>query len=238
VAELVARQPWYHTIELPFGITTPGAYDHRPLLDRYGLPESLAGKRVLDVGTADGFWAFELERRGADVTSIDIEDISQLDFPAALRRETTEGERADPLGEGFALAHRLRKSHVQRIPGTVYDLDPDRMGKFDLVHSGDLLVHLRDPPRALEQMRAVTAGESLFAEVFDPDLNSARTGEPGLVRYLGGWELSAWWLPGLDALVQMVIDAGFSDVEVLTTYNLPYRNARSGPWRAVIRARP
>ena len=28
----VERLPWYHTIELPGGIVTPGEYDHRPVV--------------------------------------------------------------------------------------------------------------------------------------------------------------------------------------------------------------
>jgi hypothetical protein len=36
----------------------------RPHLSNYPLPERLDGKRVLDVATFDGFWAFEPERMG------------------------------------------------------------------------------------------------------------------------------------------------------------------------------
>src|SRR5262249_12084216 len=68
----IAAHPWYHTIEFPDGTVTPGRFDHRPLVSRYGLPSDLSGKRALDVGSGDGFWAFTLERLGADVTSVDI----------------------------------------------------------------------------------------------------------------------------------------------------------------------
>jgi tRNA (mo5U34)-methyltransferase len=48
---------WYHRIELPGGVTTPG---WAPLsADAYRLPSDLAGKRVLDIGAWDGFWSFE-----------------------------------------------------------------------------------------------------------------------------------------------------------------------------------
>src|ERR1051326_1597538 len=57
---------WYHTLELPGGVVTPGMFDTRPAATKIGMPPSLAGKRCLDVGTSDGFWAFEMERRGAD----------------------------------------------------------------------------------------------------------------------------------------------------------------------------
>ncbi len=64
---------WYHTQELAPGLVTPGMFDLRPYVDRYGLPESIAGMRVLDVGTFEGFWAFEMERRGAEVVALDID---------------------------------------------------------------------------------------------------------------------------------------------------------------------
>ena len=54
---------WYHKIELPGGIVTPG---WAPIsVPSYGVPENLTGKRVLDVGAWDGFWTFEALKRGA-----------------------------------------------------------------------------------------------------------------------------------------------------------------------------
>src|SRR5579872_3409662 len=80
--DAIAAMPWYHTIELPGGIVTPGEYDHRPIVSKVPLPERLDGLRCLDVGTHDGFWAFEMERRGAaEVVAIDVEDPSELDWP-------------------------------------------------------------------------------------------------------------------------------------------------------------
>jgi len=47
---------WYHRIQLPYGITTPG---WAPLdAKAYGIPIDLTGKRVLDVGAWDGYWTF------------------------------------------------------------------------------------------------------------------------------------------------------------------------------------
>src|SRR6266540_1871728 len=67
----VREYDWYHSIELAPGLVTEGTFDHRPYVDRYGLPGDLSGRRALDVGTFDGFWAFELERRGARVDALD-----------------------------------------------------------------------------------------------------------------------------------------------------------------------
>src|SRR5262245_60846389 len=61
---------WYHAVDLGGGLVTPGDYDYRGQVGAFGLPADLSGKRVLDVGSATGFFAFEFERRGAEVVSV------------------------------------------------------------------------------------------------------------------------------------------------------------------------
>lgn len=81
LARAVGQLDWYHTIELPGGIVTRGYYDHRRLVSRLPIPASLAGRRCLDLASADGFWAFELARRGAAaVVSVDLSDASRQDW--------------------------------------------------------------------------------------------------------------------------------------------------------------
>src|SRR2546429_59313 len=65
LAARVASVSWYHSLSLPGGLITPGFFDTLDELERVPFPLSLDGKRCLDVATADGFWAFEMERRGA-----------------------------------------------------------------------------------------------------------------------------------------------------------------------------
>src|SRR5215510_1655747 len=115
------EHPWYHTIDLPDGSSTPGVFDTRAVAELVRWPAGLPGGRCLDVGTCDGFWAFEMERRGAaEVIAIDVDD-----------------------------------------------LDPSVHGRFDVVFCGTLLVHLRDPVRALERMREVCTGELVLVECVD-----------------------------------------------------------------------
>jgi tRNA (mo5U34)-methyltransferase len=226
---------WYHTIELPDGSVTPGKFDHRPLVPHYGLPETLSGKRVLDVGSGDGFWAFELERRGADVTSLDIETFADVDLPPALHRLFLDRPVDLFFRKALDVARRRLGSRVKLVNGPVYDLDPDEVGRFDFVHAGDILLHLRDPVLALQRIRAVTSGELLLADAFDPALDELGAGK-GLTRYRGGWHDVTWWAPALSTLVQMVSDAGFTDVQVVTIYNLRRRSEPHGWWRAVVQA--
>jgi len=230
----MAEPSWYHTIELPDGVVTPGRFDHRPLVPSYGLPTNLSGQRALDVATFDGFWAFELERRGAQVVAIDVDSTRDVDFPAQVRAVVNDIPDMPAIGEGFRLAHAALGSSVERVPCSVYDLSPDRLGVFDFVHCGDLLLHLRDPLTALERMRSVARGQFLLSDAIDID---APRGGPGpTTRYLGGWDDVVWWLPSLDALAQMVVDAGFHDVRVNAVYQLDKTCDEAGLWRASLSA--
>lgn len=89
--ETVAAAPfWYHTIEVAPGVTTPGWFDLRPIVDKLPWPD-VRGKRCLDLGTYDGFLAFEMERRGArEVVAADVADHEQWDWPVRLRTRGVE----------------------------------------------------------------------------------------------------------------------------------------------------
>lgn len=228
LTERVASVWWYHTIELPGGVATPGFYDHRPLVAHYGLPADLGGRRALDIATFDGFWAFEMERRGASVVATDIERISQLDLPPQARDELLASGRDRTSGGGFRLAHQARQSTVERVLCDVYDLSPATVGVFDFVHVADLLLHLERPLEALRAIRRVTGDTALIVDCFDPALGAGQT------NYLGGWSGAVWWLPSLSTLAQMVLDAGFSAVEVHTVYALGNAAQPRGQWRAAL----
>lgn len=233
VSEQVSAIGWYHTIDLGNSVVTPGLFDHRPLVPHYGFPLDLSNRTALDVATFDGFWAFEMERRGAQVTAIDIPSLSSLDLPPQLRTEMLAQGLEAQSGEGFSVAHRALRSKVERIACSVYDLSPERVGTFDLVHVADLLLHLQSPITALQRIRSVTHGQAMIVDVFDPRLlpNGGRT-----VQYQGGWWSAIWWTPSLSALAQMVLDAGFSRVSLHKAYNLAGTNERDGLWRAIIMA--
>lgn len=234
VSQTMRSVSWYHTIELPGGVVTPGQFDHRSLVPRYGLPADLHGKRALDVATFDGFWAFEMERRGASVTAIDLEDPREWDFPALARPVIDGAPDLPPIGQGFAIAHQALGSSVERVVRSVYSLDEQSTGKYDFVHCGDLLLHLRDPLTALEHIRSVTDGTFLLSDVVDIDAPSGRFGPS--VQYLGGWQDIVWWVPSIDTLGQMLIDAGFRDVKVNAVYQLAKTYDEAGFWRASLTA--
>jgi tRNA (mo5U34)-methyltransferase len=231
----VARYPWYHTLELGDGVVTEGAmFDHRPVLDRYPVPTDLSGLRCLDVGTMDGFWAFEMERRGAaSVTAIDLDDPHALDWPASLRGGDTSLD--ETKAERFALAKRALGSSVERVTLSVYDLGPERLGSFDFVFCGDLLIHLKDPVSAVEAIRSVCTGSAVIAN----NIKRFRRRERLPIAELDGVDQFVWWYTNLAGLVRIVRAAGFSRVESGAPFELPFKSG--GGWRGlrgVVRAYP
>jgi tRNA (mo5U34)-methyltransferase len=221
---------WYHTQELAPGVVTPGLFDHRPYVHRYGIPADLSGKRVLEVGTFEGFWAFELERRGAEVTAIDLDRMQELDWPPRLR-PSEDGRR----GEGFEIAKEAFGSNVERVGLSVYDATPERLGgQFDLVFIGSVLIHLRDPMLALERLAGLCRGELILCEEYSRLLGLIPL-QLALFRAEAAWMV--WWLPSVRTWLGMVGAAGFEDVREHDRFLLRFRARRGGVRHVVIHAR-
>lgn len=209
---------WYHSIELAPGVVTPGRVDLRSVAAKL-LPDDLSGVRALDVGTFDGFWAFEMERRGAEVIAIDTERLEDNEWPPIHRRrlEAASREWGLELGRGFRLAAAALGSHVERRVCNVYELDAETIGgPVDLVFSGAILLHLRDPVRALERAHGVLrrGGELRLLEPFSLPLSILLPRRP--VARLKTTETDFnWWVGNLAALRAWCVTAGFVDVRRL-----------------------
>ncbi len=236
VWERITRIPWYHSIDLGGGLVTPGFIDHRPFVHLYGLPEDLTGARCLDIGTFDGFWSFEMERRGAaEVVSLDVEAPSDYDVPRKYQGQweaRVAAMRQAPIAEGFNLAREILHSRVQRTILNVYQLSPEKLGTFDVVFVSDVLVHLRDTPTILENMFSVSNGIAILAEGFDPELDrfsstvSEFDGSPYPYPFM-------WWRHSSGSFVKMMQLAGFEPVEVVSRF---LAESGDGPfWKIVVR---
>lgn len=140
IRERIASVSWYHRFEVWPGVVTPGFLDLNAgfVLDQAGVPSDLTGARALDIGTWDGPVAFELERRGANVVALDVKD---------------------PDDTGFNTAHEIRRSLVQYVRASVYDLTNVLSGSFDLICYLGVFYHLKDPVTAFEQISAVLAAD-------------------------------------------------------------------------------
>jgi tRNA (mo5U34)-methyltransferase len=181
------------------------------------------GKRCLDVGTYDGFLAFELERRGAaSVVATDISDHSQWDWPRAMRDRGAEylAAVAGEKGRGFELARSALGSAVEKREISVYDLSPEAVGDFDVVVCGSLMLHLKDPVRALEAIRSVCRGSFLSAEQIDPFLTLVSPRRPA--TWFRAGNQTQWQIPNVAGLRALVESAGFRVERSVPPYAVPF----------------
>jgi len=223
-ARIEATPFWYHTIEVAPGVATPGWFDLRPIVDRMPWPD-VRGRRCLDVGTADGFLAFELERRGArEVVAADLADHGQWDWPAHLRARGVEYLRTlagAEKGVGLRAARELLGSSVEPVQMSAYDLSLESVGRFDVVVCGSLLLHMREPLRALAAIRSVCAGQFLCTNEVDVGLSVLGRSAP-LARLDGISDLCQWWVPNPAGHRQMLRSTGFAIERESGLYAVPY----------------
>jgi tRNA (mo5U34)-methyltransferase len=209
--EASARITWFHTMDLGRGVRTQGIYDPMRTLPRLGLPSRLDGKRVLDVGAWDGFYAFEMERRGAEVLATD---------------EFSWHGPGWGTKDGFLLAREALDSRVADLEIDPTQLSPARVGgPHDIVLFLGVLYHLPDPMLALERVRSVT-GDLLVLETEVGMLLTRRAA----AEFYPGSELNDdptnWWAPNVPAVTGMLRAAGFSGVSVAWKRSLPMRAAK------------
>ena len=202
---------WFHTFALnrQAGIYTPGAArDHRYRIP--ALPEELSGKRVLDVGTFDGFYAFLAEHRGAArVVAVDNEQYKY--WVAARWGIRLEG------AEGFKAIHRLLDSNVAYRKMDAMELE--RLDEdFDFVYCFGILHRVENPLGLLRVLLARTApGGTVLVETYGMraehrDGPTIRVSEPGEVYAKDDFVYWGFNDTGLERLARI---AGFARAEQL-----------------------
>ena len=185
---------WYHSIELPNGEITPGhqTLEHQRLrLRQFPIPQDLRGKRVLDIGAWDGWFSFEMEKRGASVVAVDA----------------THNEK-------LLQAREWLGSKIEYCVADVYDLRISDLGVFDIVLFLGVLYHLKHPLLALERVCAmsrdlVCVESQVMHDAFEPGaipiMEFYETDE------LGG-QFDNWVGPNVACLLAMCRGAGFARV--------------------------
>jgi SAM-dependent methyltransferase len=142
------------------------------------------GDRALDMGCGAGRHAFELLRRGADVTALDM-DAGELKDVAGMLAAMDEAGEAPPGAQGRA------------VRGTAYAL-PFRDGAFDRVVASEVLEHLPQDRDAMRELARVLAPGGLLAVTvprWGPELvcwalsSAYHEAEGGHVRIYRGSEL-------------------------------------------------
>jgi hypothetical protein len=151
---------FYHTIDLPGYGTMKGDWDLRGGVDAYLGFVPLKGMRVLEIGTANGYVCFEMEKRGADVTGYDLSENDSWDivpYGGIVTEDQLQNRRKilKGINNAWWMAHELLKSKARVAYGTVYNI-PQDIGPVDVATFGSILLHLRDPFLALQKVACLT----------------------------------------------------------------------------------
>ncbi len=204
-----------------------GQYDLYPLWPHFGIPDVLSGQRVLDIGTATGYFAFECEKRGADVVATELTDLTQWDTRADVPPGGPDIPRRNQ--EDFRTAAEALGGRVQLRYGSISEPMHEELGTFDWVIFGALLTHVQDPIRCLQNVRALTRGRAVVVSSYAPlrtDLS---------MRWMHGGRSFDWWFPSRRLVPEMLRAAGFQRVEETGRFVLRHRKGyrqRQACWHA------
>jgi tRNA (mo5U34)-methyltransferase len=194
----LTRLGWYHSIELPDGQVIQGlqSLDQlRARIARFPIPLDLRGKRVLDIGAWDGWFSFEMERRGAEVLALDSAEHTR-----------------------FRVARELLGSKVEFRAADICRISPREIGRFDIVLFFGVLYHLKHPLLALETVCDL-ATEAAFVESYVTD-DGADLAAPPVMEFYETTELRGqfdnWCGPNTACLMAFCRTAGFARVQFET----------------------
>jgi tRNA (mo5U34)-methyltransferase len=211
-----ALAPWFHNLHLPGGQQT--APDH-PLGDfpafnwqqlEPALSDDLSGCVALDVGCNAGFYSFELARRGAQVTGIDIDEhyLEQARWARGL----------------YGFEGRIEFRRMQ-----VYELTRVE-ARYDLILFLGVLYHLRYPLLALDILARLADGLVVVQtltmpgdDAVEPPADLGLTERAAMIdpswpkaafieRSLAG-DPTNWWAPNHACVEAMLRSCGLAVVE-------------------------
>jgi tRNA (mo5U34)-methyltransferase len=215
---------WWHSFELPDTTRIEGVHSldaQKSRIARFPIPADLSGMRVLDIGPWDGWFTFEMERRGAEVVAID-----RWDNPRFREMHAALGSRAD-----------YRRMNV-------YELSPAKLGQFDVVLFLGVLYHLKHPLLALERVCSVTksfAAVESFAltERFLPGM---QVEQYPLLRFFErdgfGGQFDNWFAATPQCLLGMCRTAGFARAELIEVHDYGAAVACYRHWNVGQASRP
>ncbi len=214
-AEVARLGPWFHAIDLGHGVRTKHDSQFGEPVDhpmnawqgiRRCMPDDLSGMSVLDVGCNGGFYAVEAKRRNAArVLGVD-----------AARHHV---QQAQFVRSALGLDIEFRRR-------SVYGLDPNDIGRFDIVLALGLIYHCKHPMLALERLFDVTKTTLILESAILPESASAAP----LALPLGAAQATMypiafvdnppgvseaaenWFLPTPACLEAMLRAVGFTDV--------------------------
>jgi hypothetical protein len=244
----IAECYYYHTMDVPGHGIVAGEWDLRAGVGDYLGHENVAGKRVLEIGTASGFLCFAMEQRGAEIVAYDLSPAQSWDIvPYAGIDEAQElarrREHIARLNKSWWFNHRTLGSRANVVYGTVYAI-PSSIGPIDLCTFGAILLHVRDPFLALQNAAALGPATIIVTELAERrSATSALSLLAGPARRRSplflpnapkGEPRDAWWSFTPESISNMLGILGYRTERVVRHAQL-YANRRTPMFTVVAR---
>ncbi len=212
---------WYHYFDFhKKADNVVWEYKLGSMLEKFLLPEDMKGKTFLDIGTANGFFSFEMERRGAEVVSFDLgldDQPDQIPYPFSPDRVKANREFMLQLHKGYWYAHQYFQSNAKAVYGHIKQL-PGGLEKFDVTLIGSILQHTRDPLGAIIEADRHTNHTLIISEAYYPSK------EPVMCFHANPKDENpqywTWWRISPSFLELALETLGYKDIKLCGPFDL------------------
>lgn len=239
--EIDRLAPWFHNLHLPGDFQTApwSSFGDFPankwaILQPH-IPDDLTGWRVLDIGCNAGFYTFELARRGAHVTAIDLDPhyLAQAQWAASMY--DLEDRITFRQMQIYDLAHMDATFDLVLFMGVFYHLRYPMLGLDIASQKATRLLVFQSLTMPGEEIVEETDGLSLFR---DCDALHAR-GWPKMafIEHRFQDDPTNWWIPNRAGVEAMLRSAGMQiserlDHEIYLCAPDPEHPSSAATWNA------
>jgi SAM-dependent methyltransferase len=224
---------FYHCMDIPGHGEVLGQWDLRGNESTYLGHVPFYGKSVLEIGTASGHLGFWMEQQGAAVTCFDLDHNQEWDIVEFAGHDPVEIMKSRKaiirqINDGWWFTHNRMKSRNQMVYGNVYELNK-LPATFDIVTVNSVLLHLRDPFRALVQAASRTHDQIVVTDISERHFTGKDPIDTGqmsmhfLPRRANNGPVDTWWV------VSEKLTAAFLRILGFKTIELTYHTQRFMP---------
>jgi hypothetical protein len=213
------RRYFYQAIDLPKVGFVPGTWDHRGAENVYLGHTDFSGLSALDVGPANGFWSFAMERRGAKVIALELGSSDEWD--AVPHGGRVSSQLIAQLHQSVAAVHAdllfcrdALKSKIQIKRGSAYHA-ASSVDQVDVAMMGNILQHLRDPFLAIERVCCVVKKRIIISEsIWTGDDDFLNTASMRLITRAETPQVNHSWFQMTPVLVMEILKIlGFGNLK-------------------------